>query len=109
MASTIVQLNFSLTVAPEDYEAAVTPMAQAFADVPGLQWKIWLMNEAASEAGGIYLFRDEASADAFLTGPLAAQVAAAPILTNLSAKQFSSMEALTSVTRGPVQEALEAH
>ncbi|MCK4725953.1 MAG: YdhR family protein [Anaerolineales bacterium] len=60
------------------------------------------MNEAEGEAGGIYLFEDEASVKAFLGGPLAAQVTGHPALSEFSVKQFDVMEKVTEITRGPV-------
>ncbi len=42
-------------------------LAESIANEPGLLWKIWTENEASGEAGGIYLFIDRASADAYLT------------------------------------------
>ena len=98
----IVQLNFTLTIAGAEYEQAVRPLAEDFAATPGLRWKIWLLNEAEREAGGIYLFDDEAAAQQFLGGPLAAQVVAAPFHTGLRVRQFAVMEGLTETTRGPV-------
>ena len=74
------------------------------AAVDGLRWKVWLMNEDESEAGGIYLFEDSASLDAYLNGPIMAGVSAHPALSGFSVKRFDVMEALTAVTRGPVRE-----
>ena len=88
----------------KDYEQACLPAAQPIADTPGLRWKVWLMNEADHEAGGIYLFDDEASLQAFLAGPIVAAVKSNPAISNISAKTFGVMEALTAVTRGPVRE-----
>jgi hypothetical protein len=102
MAQTIVQVNFKLNVSGKVYEQAVAPLAQPMADVAGLQWKIWLLNESSHEAGGIYLFEDQDSANAFLNGPLVAQVKSAPILSDLSAAQFAVMESLTEITHGPL-------
>ena len=102
MSSKILQLNFRFNVPRADYEQVVAPLAGDFAHVPGLQWKIWLMNEAESEAGGIYLFEDESSLQAYLEGPLAGAVRAHPALSDLSAKVFDSIEELTAITRGPV-------
>lgn len=45
---------------------AMRGLAQSIAEEPGLLWKIWTENPAASEAGGIYLFSDRASAEAYL-------------------------------------------
>ena len=82
--------------------SASIPSAGAFAEVKGLRWKIWLMNEGASEAGGIYLFEDQASLQSFLEGSLAALVKNHPAIHEMSAKQFDVMEGLTAITRGPV-------
>ena len=41
---------------------------------------------------------------AFLEGPLAAQVTSHPALSDFSVKQFDVMEDLTSITRGPLME-----
>jgi len=61
------------------------------------------MNEAENEAGGIYLFNDESSLQAFIDGPLAAKVKSHPALSEMSAKLFDVMEDLTAITRGPVK------
>jgi hypothetical protein len=104
----ILQVNFTLNVAPEAYTTIATGLGDAFAAVDGLEWKIWLLNPGNSEAGGIYCFRDASAAQAFLAGPLAAQVKAAPFLTDLSVKQFQVMEELTAITRGPVASTVSA-
>lgn len=78
-------------------------MADLFAEVPGLKWKIWLLDEERGEAGGIYLFEDDDSLQRYLDSPLAAEVKAHPGLKNLEAKSFGVMSKPTSVTRGPVQ------
>jgi len=102
MSAKILQINFQLNVLPTEFEEIASSLAGEFAQLPGLGWKIWLMNEAESEAGGIYLFEDEASLRAYLEGPLAAAVMAHPALSDLTAKQFSVIEECTAVTRGPV-------
>ena len=105
--SAILQLNFQFDTTAAEYEEAVSALAEDFADVPGLRWKIWLMNESESEAGGIYLFEDESSRETFLEGELAATVMAHPALHDFSAKPFDVMEEITAITRGPVGEAVE--
>ncbi|TET47745.1 hypothetical protein E3J62_00680 [candidate division TA06 bacterium] len=102
MSAKLMQLNFKFSVSKDEYEQAVSPLAEKFAAVEGLRWKIWMMNEADGEAGGIYLFNDEASLKAFLEGPLVAQVTSHPALSDFSVKQFDTMEKLTAITRGPV-------
>jgi hypothetical protein len=42
-------------------------LAESIALEPGLIWKIWTENADNQEAGGIYLFEDQDSAEAYLT------------------------------------------
>ncbi len=65
MAERILQLNFKFSVTKAEYEQAAASLASEFADVAGLRWKVWLMNEAESVAGGIYLFDSDSSLQAF--------------------------------------------
>ncbi len=64
--ATIVQFDFPYS-GPwgEAHVAALGDLARSIADEPGLIWKAWTENETEGRAGGIYLFRDEASALAY--------------------------------------------
>jgi len=103
MSGTLLQINFKFNVPRADYEQAVSPLAGEYAKLAGLQWKIWLMNESDNEAGGIMMFKDEASAKAYVKGPLAAKVTGHPALSDFSVKTFEVMKAETAITRGPVK------
>lgn len=103
MSLQILQINFKYGVSAADYQQAVSPLAGAIAAVPGLRWKIWIINKVESEAGGIFLFDDEASLQAFLEGSVAAQVTTHPALSDFSVKAFGIMEDETGITRGPIQ------
>jgi len=102
MSGRILQLNFKFSVTGAEYEAAVGPLAEDFAALDGLIWKVWMINEESGEAGGIYMFRDDASVQAYLDGPLAAGVINHPALSDFSVKKFDVMPGVTAVTRGPV-------
>jgi hypothetical protein len=102
MSRRLLQLNFKFSVTGDEYEEAVSPLASDFAALDGLIWKIWMINEEEGEAGGIYLFEDASSVQAYLEGPLAAGVISHPALSEFSVKQFDVMEDITEVTRGPV-------
>jgi hypothetical protein len=104
MALTVVQMTFKLNMPGKEYARAIAPLAHSVADVTGLRWKIWLLNESTHEAGGIYLFEDEDSANAFLRGQLVEQVKSAPIIADLHTTQFAVLDSLTAITRGPVME-----
>lgn len=99
MASKILQVNFKLQVTTKEYSELCDSVAQAFADVPGLEWKIWLLNEQEKEAGGVYLFESEQALGDFAAGPLAAKVKSLPQLTDISMKTFDVMEQVTARTQ----------
>lgn len=102
MSPKILQINYKFNVSGADLAQALLPVAQPIGDTPGLRWKIWLMNEPAGEAGGIYLFDDEAAVNAFLGGPIVVAFQANPAVSDISAKVFDVSEAHTLVTRGPI-------
>ncbi|MFQ5858222.1 MAG: YdhR family protein [Anaerolineae bacterium] len=102
MSGRILQINFKFNVSGAEYRQAVAPLAGDIAAVPGLRWKIWIINEAESEAGGIHLFDDEAAVQAYLAGPIVAGIVQHPALSDFSVKQFDVMEEQTAITRGPV-------
>jgi hypothetical protein len=105
MSQKILQVNFKFSgVSRAELEQAWLPAAQPIADTPGLRWKVWLMNEAEHESGGLYLFEDEASVQAFLAGPIVAAVKSNPAFSHISAKLFDVLETHTAITRGPVLE-----
>lgn len=104
----ILQINFNLNVPAAEYQKMIDSIAHAFADVPGLRWKIWVLNPAAQEAGGIYLFDNEASLDAYVNGPMVARLRELTSIRNISMKRFEVMPEATALTRGPVEAGLRS-
>lgn len=102
MSQQILQLNFNFNTTADEYENLVSPMAQDFSDVSGLQWKIWLLNKEKNEAGGIYLFESEKAVEDFKKTPLISAVMSHPALSNISVKQFDILEKPSSVTNAPL-------
>lgn len=104
MAQTILQITYRYHIPRKEFEAVVSPVAHDIAKVPGLRWKVWLINERESEAGGLYLFDDEAQAKMYLESPIVAGLREHPNISDIRIKQFNIMEAASHVTRGPVGE-----
>jgi hypothetical protein len=102
MPKTILQINYKFNSSRADHAALVTPNAEYIAAVPGLMWKVWLMNEDDHEAGGIYLFESGEEAQAFVSSPAIVGFAALPVLSAFSAKMFDAVESLSKITRGPL-------
>jgi len=108
MAAKILQVNFKLNAPVSDYQQMCQSLADTFASIPGLNWKVWILNEQEREAGGIYLFQSQDALNDFLSGPVAAQVKTHPGLRDVSLKTFDVMEGVTAVTRGPILAAAMA-
>ena len=108
MAQQILQVNFKFNVPREQYENTISPMAQDFAKVPGCLWKLWLINEKDSEAGGLYLFADEGSVEKFKGSSLVASVLSHPALSDFSIKQFEVLDKVSRVTRAPLAATVAA-
>lgn len=99
MAIQIAQINYKLEGSREKYVEENLPYAQPIADVPGLRWKVWTINEARGEAGGVYLFEDQTSLQEFLDGEMITEMKADP---SLSIKIFDVIDDLSAITRGPI-------
>ena len=102
MAKRILQVNFKLNGPYADLLQANRKAVKQIAQVPGLRWKIWLVNEEKGEAGGLYLFDDESSAQSYLA-VRTPQWESNPAISDINVKQFEVVDELTEVTRGPVK------
>jgi hypothetical protein len=101
----ILQVSFKFNMTRPELEKAFLEGAPAFrpgGNVKGLLWKIWLMNGAERSAGAIYLFKDDASVEAYLKGELFAMLESHPALSDIEAKAFDILPEHTKITRGPV-------
>jgi hypothetical protein len=84
-----------------EQEAAMRALAKDIAAEPDLLWKIWTEAAAERRAGGIYLFRSRAAAEAY-HAKHAARLARAGI-SGIEAVYRSFNGPLTAITRGPVE------
>ena len=102
MGKKILQINVKCENPKADFAEAYLPAAQAIADVKGLIWKVWIMNEEEKTAGGIYLFEDGASVKEYLGGPIVAAVMSNPAFSDIEAKVFGVIGENSKITRGPI-------
>lgn len=67
MSNTLLQLHFDFT-GPFGAEMSrqLVGLAESINQEPGFIWKIWTESEKNQQAGGIYLFKDEESALAYV-------------------------------------------
>jgi len=95
----IVSFNLKdMTVS--EYEELCNEVAGAFAQVPGLLSKVWLADREANTFGGIYTWRDEQALRRYEATELFQNVVRNPHFANITAREFSVLEAPTRVTNG---------
>ncbi|MDN5931587.1 MAG: YdhR family protein [Pseudonocardia sp.] len=80
------------------YREVCAELAPAFAELPGLLAKVWLTDVDAGY-GGVYLFADEAGADAFLASGLFRTVRTFPHFDDLDVRRFGVDERTTRRTQ----------
>ena len=100
----ILQINFKFKTPRPELEKHFLEHAPMIGKVKGLLWKIWLMNEAEKSAGGIYLFEDDASVQAYVNGEISVAFRKCPICSayDIEAKVWDMLPEHTKITRGPV-------
>ena len=98
---TLLQIDFTMP-GPwgEDAAGAFRDLAGIIGSTPGLRWKIWTEHEEEGIAGGIYLFEDDTTAEAYLDEHTTRLEGFG--ITEIRAKLLHVNEALTEITGGPV-------
>ena len=99
--ATLVQFDFPFQ-GPfgAEMSAALGELARVIATEPGFLWKIWTESTARGEAGGIYLFTDTASAEAYVAKHSARLQDFG--IDGIRARVFDVNEALSAITHGPL-------
>jgi hypothetical protein len=83
-----------------EMSATMRGLAESIAQEPGLLWKIWTENPETGEAGGIYLFVDRPSAEAYLAMHTARLVGFG--VPDVNAKLFEVNRELSAIDRAPL-------
>lgn len=102
MSNKILQINLRFNVSAAELAKEFDTAASHIAEVPGLKWKIFCMNEERGEAAGIYLFEDDDSLKSYLEGPIVAGMKDKKAFSDINMKYFDVVEEATAVTRGPL-------
>lgn len=86
----------------DDYIAAVSPLAEQFAAVPGMVWKVWTVNPETKKAGAAYYFADAESLETYMDSELFGAVKGHPALSDHEISTFQVMGAESVITRAPI-------
>jgi hypothetical protein len=100
----LLQVNYRRERDQDDAEQAehLLGAAERIAGLPGLQWKVWIHDDADGTAGGIYLFDTEEHARRWGDEMLPHSLGRLPGVSDIDARYFDVDERLSVITRGPV-------
>ena len=95
-----VQIQFDLRCTPAEYRGLADHVAGAIAAVPGLLWKLWILDEERRRGGGVYLFADRVAATAYLEGPIVTRLRENPGVAGVEVRLFDVLDGPSVITRG---------
>jgi hypothetical protein len=101
---TVLHLRFKLRVSPDVLLAKSRKAASFIATVEGLIWKIWVSQEEEFEMGGIYLFANRETAEAYLSHPVLQAVRSNPAVESTQSRLWEVESSLSAITRGPLPD-----
>lgn len=94
-----VLITFTSSVPAADLQEPFERYAEALVGVDGLVMKTWIADDA--KLGGFHIFRDEVSADRYLSGALCATVIGNPAFTEFAVTHFDVIDDLSVTTGSP--------
>jgi len=101
---TVLHLRFKLRVPPHVFLAHSREVATTIASVEGLIWKIWVLQEEQFEMGGMYLFANRETAEAYLKHPVIQFVCGSPAVLSTESQLWEVECSLSALTRAPLQD-----
>jgi hypothetical protein len=102
-AYAVLHLRFKLRVLPGVMLAQSREAATTIASVKGLIWKIWVSQEEEFEMGGIYLFANRETAEAYLNHPVVQAVRRNPAVLSAQSELWDVESSLSTLTRTPLR------
>lgn len=99
---TVLHMRFKLRVPPDVFLAHSREAAAIIASVEGLIWKIWILQQEEFEIGGIYLFTNRETADAYLNHPVTQAVRSNLAVVSSQSHLWGVESSLSALTRAPL-------
>jgi putative monooxygenase ydhR len=100
----VLHLRFKLRVPPDAVLAHSAEGAIKIASAEGLIWKIWLVDQARREMGGVYLFASREDAEAYLNHPIIHALCSNPAVMATDSQIWEINGFLSALTRGPLTD-----
>jgi len=101
---TVLHLRFKLRVPPHVLLGRSRAAATVIASVEGLIWKIWVLQEEELEMGGMYLFANRETAEAYLDHPVIQAVRSNPAVVSSQSQLWDVEPSLSALTRAPLRD-----
>jgi Putative mono-oxygenase ydhR len=101
---TVLQMRLKLRVPPDVFLAKSREAATVIASVEGLIWKIWILQQEELEMGGMYLFANRETAEAYLSGPVVQAVRSNPAVVSTESRLWDVESSLSAITRAPLRD-----
>jgi hypothetical protein len=95
-----LQVEVTLNVPSETWLAACDQAVPTMCRLEGLLWKLWVLDDAAGSAGGLYLFRDVVSARAYADGPVLDRLRKSGAARDVRVRLFPIVDHLSRRTFG---------
>jgi Putative mono-oxygenase ydhR len=99
---TVLHVRLKLRVPPHVFLGKSREAATTIASVEGLIWKIWTLQEGEFETGGVYLFANRESAEAYLNHPVIRAVLSNPAVVSSESQLWEVESSLSALTRAPL-------
>jgi hypothetical protein len=97
-------INFNLEdMTDEEWHEVGKGLVDAYNELPGLLAKIWIENTDRNVFGGIYLWRDKESMEAFHDGWMGERIRNNPKYANVTFNDFHVVDELTKATQPVLQ------
>lgn len=103
MGRVIAQVNYNTDFSQGTPRAEKLKTAENRTEIPGFIWKVWLRNEEAGRGGGLFLFEDRPSAEAWLAER--ANRKFHPSTTDITVELFDVDEELSRISQAPIDPA----
>lgn len=101
-------MSFEIRCSVTEYSALCREFVDAVAAVEGLQSKLWLLDEERRTAGGVYVFANRATAEAYVGGPIVTALREMPQITALAVEVTGIQTELSEQTGHRFAEADQA-
>ena len=86
----------------EVMSSALKELAETINSEPGMIWKLWTENELTEQAGGVYLFENQTTAQAYLAMHTARLQEMG--IAEVRGKIFNVNESLSAINQGPFDQ-----